>query len=177
VVRRYTKRAVIILAVTGAVIWGGLLLLGVLGRDYANAFKCKANMRCLGQVFLLYANENRRQYPPTLVDVICTQDVGTEVFICPASSDTIATGATRQAMLADFAKPGRCSYVYIGAGLTSQTATPTTPVMYEANFRNHRPRGTHILFGDGYVEYVEEAAARKILAGIVPTTQAVGAGP
>ncbi len=86
-------------------------------RETANRVKCGSNLRQVGQAILLYANENKGNYPravysataaPTwLVDaaktdpmlctannvsaalfmLIRTQDVTPEVFVCPSSND------------------------------------------------------------------------------------------
>src|SRR5690554_7273603 len=37
-------------------------------RETANRVKCASNLRQIGQAMLLYANENRQQWPRTLTD-------------------------------------------------------------------------------------------------------------
>jgi prepilin-type N-terminal cleavage/methylation domain-containing protein len=103
-------------------------------RETANRVKCASNLRQIGQALLLYANENKGNYPRTIYDpaeppvsgtgkddedpfdagatiiandvsaalflLIRTQDITSEVFICPSSNaekdqytaDTDATG-------------------------------------------------------------------------------------
>ena len=92
-------------------------------RETANRVKCASNLRQIGQAMLLYANENRQQWPRTVVKgsndgevtqftgatadnpfagtgrpddndvtaalflLVRTQDIGTEVFVCPSSND------------------------------------------------------------------------------------------
>src|SRR5947208_12537470 len=62
-------------------------------RETANRVKCASNMRMIGQALLLYANENHGAYPPRLEDLLLTQDITSDAFVCPSSSDTAAPGA------------------------------------------------------------------------------------
>jgi prepilin-type processing-associated H-X9-DG protein len=58
--------------------------------------------------------------------------------------------------------PGHLSYVYLGSGLSTTTATPDTIVVYE--IPANATAGSNILFGDGHVEYMNAAYVAKIVA-------------
>src|SRR6266550_1540842 len=97
-----------------------LLVVQAITRTYSNVerIKCRSNLRAIGQSMLLYANDNRGQFPQRFGQLITHADVAPEVFICPASNDHPAAGPTTQQTLADFARPGHCSYIYLGAGMS-----------------------------------------------------------
>ena len=47
-------------------------------------------MRQIGLGIMLYANENKGNYPPDLGTLFLTQDVTQKVFVCPSSKDNLA---------------------------------------------------------------------------------------
>ncbi len=79
------------------------------------------------------------------------------VFVCPSSNDTPAKGKSVSALLADFAKPRHCSYIYVGAGLDYYTATAQTVVAYEP-LQHHRS-GANVLFANWRVEWIPAGPA------------------
>ena len=83
-------------------------------RETANRVKCASNLRQIGQALLLYSNDNRGAYPPTLDVLLTTEDITPEVFVCPTSNDTAASGATPQQQAAALNTKGHLSYVYVG---------------------------------------------------------------
>jgi prepilin-type processing-associated H-X9-DG protein len=108
---------------------------------------------------LLYARDHNGKYPLKLDDLL-EVDINPEVLVCPESNDTYATGATTKAVLADLAKGGHCSYVYLGAGLSE----PCDPAMILAHEKpgHHNDPGMNVLFGDGHVEWVDGKEAAYI---------------
>lgn len=124
---------------------------------------CASNLRQIGQAILLYANENDGSYPLRLEDLLLTQEIGSEVMICPASSDTKALGATPEQVAADLSKGGHLSYIYIGQGLNKKTVGPKTIVIYEP-LTNHGGEGIHVLYGDGHVTWQDKKEATVILS-------------
>jgi prepilin-type processing-associated H-X9-DG protein len=136
-------------------------------REMANRVHCAGNLRQIGQGILMYANENRGQFPDTLDRVMATQDLTADVFVCPSSQDTPAPGATAQAQAQGLSKGGHLSYVYVGKGMTSRIlSSPNagrTVVAYEP-MTNHRNDGTNVLFADGHVEFLPAAQAKSVIA-------------
>ena len=63
-------------------------------RETANRVKCASNMRIIGQALLLYANQNHGVYPPKLDDLITSQLIDGQPFVCPSSGDTVALSGT-----------------------------------------------------------------------------------
>jgi predicted Zn finger-like uncharacterized protein/prepilin-type processing-associated H-X9-DG protein len=127
-------------------------------RETANRVKCASNMRQIGQAVLLYANENQGHYPPDLVAVLRTQDVTSDVFVCPTTNDKAAPpGATPQSATLP---QGSLSYIYVGKNLTSG-ATKSDVVLYEP-FTNHND-GTNMLFGDGSVQWLTKQQAQPLI--------------
>ncbi|MGB7158458.1 MAG: DUF4190 domain-containing protein [Tepidisphaeraceae bacterium] len=130
-------------------------------RETANRVKCASNMKQLGLAILLYANENRGAYPETIEQLLLTQDITADIYVCPSTNDTKATGADAQAIINDMASGGHQSYVYVGKGLTNNLPAETV-VAYEP-MTNHDGDGTNILFGDGHVEFLGKAEAEKVI--------------
>jgi hypothetical protein len=86
--RYYLARAGVALGVANVVVWA--MLLTVLGmREHRLAVRrdCAANLRLIGLAMLLYSNDNRGQYPPTL-DLLLTVPLSDPsldaTFTCPA---------------------------------------------------------------------------------------------
>jgi prepilin-type processing-associated H-X9-DG protein len=158
------------LGIVGLVGWAGyaLLMASILvpslgrARETANRVKCAANMRQIGLAILLYSNENRGAYPPRLEDLLLTQDITSQAFVCPSTPDTPAPGTSPQTFAQNLSTGGHLSYVYVGADMTNTTASPATIVLYEA-MTNHANDGMNVLYGDGHVEFQTAAEAQRIL--------------
>jgi len=131
-------------------------------RETANRVKCASNMRQIGQALLLYANENRGDYPPDLETLLLTQDIGADVFCCPSSNDEIAPGATVEDQATNLSAGGHLSYVYLGSEDGSSTSAEQI-VLYEP-ITNHGGDGGNALFGDGHVEFLNKQMLQKTLA-------------
>jgi len=128
------------------------ILLPSFDRAYetANRVKCASNERQIGQAILLYSNDYQGQYPPDFVTLLKTENITPSVFVCPSSNDTPAKSA------AELLSGGHCSYVYVGQGLTAQTVSPSTVVLYERHDA-HGGDGVNMLFGDGHVEFMPKS--------------------
>ncbi|MGD1278778.1 MAG: hypothetical protein ABR964_16315 [Tepidisphaeraceae bacterium] len=139
----------------------------------ANMIKCAGNLSQIGKAIGLYAADHRNQFPDSFQTLMVCQQLDSAVFVCPASSDTPAAGATTRATAQQLSAGGHCSYIYLGCGLTVNSATANTVVAYEP--LGHHPHvGINVLFGDGQVEVVTPQAANKIVgaaaAGRLPAT-------
>jgi prepilin-type processing-associated H-X9-DG protein len=135
-------------------------------RETANRVKCASNMRQIGQAILLYSNDNRAAYPETLDQLLATQDITSDVFICPTSNDTAAmpNGSKPQQVVALHA-PGHLSYVYVGKGLTNQSSADAI-VLYE-NPTNHDPKdGMNFLWADGHVSWESAPVATYYISEV-----------
>jgi len=128
----------------------------------ANRVKCASNLKQIGMGLMLYANDNRGQFPPKFELLITNADLNPEVFVCPSSNDETAIGPTTQAMLAEFAKKEHCSYIYLGSGKTS--AVPATYILAYEKPENHDGEGMNILYGDGTVSWVTKPEMTRLLS-------------
>src|SRR5829696_5026475 len=86
-------------------------------RETANRVKCASNMRQIGQAILLHSLDNQGKYPDTVGQVLKTQDITIDAFVCP--SGTIEPPAE---VLGDVDKMvawvnAESPYVYVGKGL------------------------------------------------------------
>jgi prepilin-type processing-associated H-X9-DG protein len=136
-------------------------------RPVSNLVISASNLRQIGQAIAIYANDNNHQFPKDFATLLTTTDIPADVFVCPGSSDTPAAGPTTQAVVADFAKPGHCSYLYFGADMRD-TDNPQTVVAAEP-LANHHGQGVNVLFLDGHVDWIVAPAAQKLIAAA--TTQ------
>jgi prepilin-type processing-associated H-X9-DG protein len=136
-------------------------------RDKPPEFYCGSRLRTIGQAIALYAADNAGHYPPDLQTVLTTQQITSDTFICPTSSDTKAVAP------AQLSQPGHCSYIYIGADFTDK-ANPDSVVAIE-DPANHRLEKAAILFADGHVEFLDLPHTMQILndlaAGRNPPSQ------
>jgi len=132
-------------------------------RPAANRIKSAFNLKQIGMEMEMYANAHNHEYPESLVAILAIGDLTPETFVSPLGNDTPATGPATQAVLADFTKPGRCSYLYFGAGL-SDTGDPNTVTAHEVPQPNEP--GMDVLFLDGHVEFVPNPAAQQLRAAL-----------
>ena len=121
--------------------------------------RCASNLRLIGQACLLYSNDHRGRYPPGIAEMFADPNLlEPEYIACPLSDDTPVR------TVAELAEGGHVSYVYVGGGLTSETATPETVVAYERP-TNHDDSGLrlHVLRGDGRIERVSKSDLQRII--------------
>lgn len=162
--RSRSRRGVIL----GCVNLGVLLLLMLLrphtsgSSETANRIKCASNLRQIGQAIMLYAQGKDERYPQRLDQLITASDLSPKVCVCPSSNDEEARGASMQEQLAEFAKPGRCSYIYTGSRLNS--SSPANAVLAYEPLKNHEDNGINILFNDGHVEWLGQKQAAQVIA-------------
>jgi prepilin-type processing-associated H-X9-DG protein len=132
-------------------------------REQANRIKCASNERQIGQAILLYTNGGIGKYPPDLGELLKTQDLAVDAFICPDSgtkvpSDFAQMTKDQQAAWVD----EHSDYIYVGKDLTGDKSTAETVVLYEKR-ENHGRDGMNILFGDGHVEFDTMARAQSLI--------------
>ena len=141
-----------------------LLLLGT-PREQANRARCSNNLRQIALVCQMYAYANGGRFPDTINDVLLTQDITADAFVCPTTTDTLATGPTTQAVAADLTAGGHLSYVYVGKRLTNAAGSSTlagTVLAYEP-LTNHGD-GVNVAYADAHVEWHYPATGGKIVA-------------
>ena len=139
-------------------------------REVARRAACASNERQIGSALLVYAGSHGGRFPDKLEDVLQTTSLPARVFVCPDDDKTPPSGGTPQMLAAQIGNGKHCSYVYVGAGL-STTEGAATVVLYEP-LADHRRQGMNVLFADGSVKWVDRADAQRILhqrvAGVSP---------
>jgi prepilin-type processing-associated H-X9-DG protein len=161
-------RLLVFLSLAICVLAVGWLLNPQIGsREQSPRVKCASNLRQIGLAIQMYANENKGQPPPDLGTVLVTQDLTSEVFVCPSSADERAGGPTTQAILQDLAKPGHCSYILASPLPGNWSAvTPDHVVVYEPlnNHGSAQNGGANVLFGDGHAEWMPKVQVDYLVA-------------
>jgi prepilin-type processing-associated H-X9-DG protein len=170
--------AVVLMLVLGGTVY--LLLPTGIVRDGepATRVRCASHLRQIGQALLLY-QQQFGEYPPSLAEVLATQDIGAEVFICPDSSDTPTQGNSAAEASVDLMRGGHLSYVYV-PGQDPKTISPDAVLAYEP-LEHHNGNGAHFLFADGHVELIAKPLAQQMIVqlqagGNPPATQPNPAG-
>lgn len=142
-------------------------------REQTNQVKCAANMRMIFLAMDDYAKKNNGLLPPTLGALLTTEDITSEIFVCPSSNQERAPGDTADAQAAALGQdPQRyCSYIYVAGGLKlDEAAQPPRVLLYEA-LSNHKV-GMNVLYSDGTAEFLPESKAQQLIASLSsPTTR------
>jgi prepilin-type processing-associated H-X9-DG protein len=137
------------------------------GRGPARVVQCMSNLRVIYAAIQIYADKNNGLLPPNLGATLEAGSLYADVFVCPGSTDTRATGPTTRALALDLANPGHCSYVLASSLPQKRNALTRSHVLAYEPLKNHRTRltaYTNVLFGDGHVERVPQAEMDRIVA-------------
>lgn len=113
-------------------------------REKANRVKSASNLRQIGMVCLLHANDNRGAYPKDLLAAAVALDVGREVFDSPLGD----------------APGGDYAYLYFD-GLRDTVGAEVVIAYDRASF--DRGEGTNVLFGEGHVEWLSREQFQRAL--------------
>lgn len=149
---------------TGAVMVSILLPSLNRARETANRVKCASNMRQIGMAMFLYATDNQGRFPDDLGQVVLTQDIVLDVFICPSGDSSLPHDLDTMTpeQMAEWVNEFS-PYVYVGAGMDMRDADAERIVLYEIP-TEHGFDGINALFGDGHVEFLLLPQARAALA-------------
>jgi prepilin-type processing-associated H-X9-DG protein len=151
-------------------LWGSCFLAPLAGfnravrqaQQSAKVVQCTANLQQIGMGLANYASNNNGKYPAKLGALIESGSVMPNVFVCPHTSDTPATGATAKAQASNLEAGGHFSYVYLGQNFDS--TTPDDAVVIYEKLGNHGNQGTNVLFKDGHVEWYDATATATLMS-------------
>jgi prepilin-type processing-associated H-X9-DG protein len=151
------------LTIIGPGVLGGTALPALgRGRDVANQVKCGQQLHQIGRAIQLHANENKGAYPPDLGTLVATNKLPIDLFVCPASGETIPPDIKTGTPEAQAAwVNANSSYVFNGRGLTLNSPAESI-VVYEKD-DNHGEAGMNLLYGDGHVEWQPVQVARQLI--------------
>jgi prepilin-type processing-associated H-X9-DG protein len=123
---------------------------------------CANNLRQIALASIMYANADPfNRFPDTLNDVLETQEIASDVFVCPDTNATPARGPTTRATANNLTAGGHLSYIYVGKGLTT-AADSKTVLVYEP-LTNHGS-GANVGYADAHVEWQPAKELNKILS-------------
>jgi len=163
---------IVLASVLGCIVLGTIFLPSLNRRpDQAPRVKCASNMKQIGLAIEMYAMNEHGHFPDDLDTLLETQDLTTSVVNCPSSNDAPAVLPTSQPVGTKFLTSGHVSYIYVGKGLNTQTATPDVVLLYEP-LGNHSNSGMNVLFGDFHVEWLSipevQPILKQVAAGVFP---------
>ena len=164
----WLRRVLIWIGICGAVFVLGFIVLPspIVSRPTSNLVKCANNLHQIGLEISAYARDNGGNYPDSFESLLrygLTHDGPLAMdFDCPATNDRPAYGPTTEATVTDFKFAGHCSYVYAGRGMKAGITPANAVVIYEL-LENHGGDVINVLVAGGDVEFLDKAAAIKIL--------------
>ncbi len=117
-----------------------------------------ANERGIVQSCVIYAVKHQKNFPPNLATLVSQGYATPGVLVAPGSGTMPANlgclnaKKLRDVQLVARLLQGHCDYVYVGADLTTDTATSKTIVIYEKRGLNGGV-GRNVGFGDDHVNW------------------------
>lgn len=141
--------------------------------------KCASQLRMIGLGLKMYANANRGDYPPSFRELMLTQEVTADMFVCPIFENAAkAPGSTREELASQVADPAShyCSYAYAASGLNDKLVTAEDVLAFDPR-SNHNGEGMSVLFGDGHVEWVAASGPAAATYEQLVTDFATGVRP
>jgi len=140
------------LAVVGGVVFllGSILLPSLCApRETANRVKCAANLKQIGNALMLFAQEHDGKYPDQLSELVATEDLTPNVFVCPSGTAESSTASTPAEIATDLAKPEHNSFIYL-----KQNLGKADQAIVCESLKDHDEDGMNILYGDFHVEFI-----------------------
>jgi hypothetical protein len=169
---RYSRRRLftrpVLAVVLLVVVFGGVQVWPFLvrAREGCGRTRHTDHLRQIGLAVVLYATDYQGAFPDSLETAFLKESLSAEALICPSSSDTKATGATPAQIAANIHAGGHCSYMYVGANLTS--ASPGDCVLAFESPANHGMDGGYVLYADAHVTF----ETLSTLVQLVPALEA-----
>jgi hypothetical protein len=125
-------------------------------REASRRAACAANLQQIGMALQFYASQSGGRFPDSLDAVVLDGSISADMLVCPSSNDTVAPGTTPAEQVANLAKGGHQSYVYVGGGLT---VTGVRQALAYEPLHHHGGGGINVLYTDGTVQFLPTAAA------------------
>jgi prepilin-type processing-associated H-X9-DG protein len=125
--------------------------------------RCAANVRQIGALLLMYANQHDGQLPPDLGTLASVSDVSPMTFICPNADKELPEnwGDMPKDQQAEWINRN-VSYAYIGAGVSTKDANGQRIILHDRENR-HNGAGMNVLRLDGSVQFLPVRQAKQML--------------
>jgi prepilin-type processing-associated H-X9-DG protein len=132
--------------------------------EEANRVRCQANLKAIGQALLAYTAQYGA-YPPHLEELMISQNLRANLFVCPSSDDAEAPGTDVKTQAQTLSSGAHLSYMYVGQRLNTGMPAARVVVLYEPP-ANHDHVGSNFLFGDGHVDWLTASQAEQAIPQI-----------
>jgi len=157
------RMALLIAAVVIAV--GFLLYLAISpsvhrAREAARRATCASNLMQVGLALQRYTGNNAGRFPDSLDALVLDGSLPPELLVCPSTNDTAAPGNTPAEQVANLAKRGHESYIYLGK---SKRLNQTKQIIAYEPLADHENEGVNVLNSDGSVQFLTRATALLVL--------------
>jgi prepilin-type processing-associated H-X9-DG protein len=162
--KRGTPGWLVFLIVTAVVLLIVALMLPAFSTNLGESprAKCSSNMHQIGLALIMYSNgDPQGRFAPDLPSLITTQELASDVFICPSTYDTRVPTTQPDEAAKHLMDGGHESYIYVGACLTGNS--PRDAVALYEPLSNHANDGSNVLFADGHVEYLQRPDVEQIV--------------
>lgn len=139
------------------------MMLGILlpslnrARDQARIVACSSDLRQIGLAMTMYANDHNGRYPQRLGELLPYTNGSPAIFICPAAGDELPDMHNMRADELSEWIDHHGRYVYLADGKRAQEITANDMLVCEHG-DNHAGQGMNVLYGDGRVQWIRDAA-------------------
>jgi prepilin-type processing-associated H-X9-DG protein len=137
-------------------------------REAARRASCASNLMQIGLALQRYTGNNGGRYPDALDVLVLDGSLPAELLVCPSSKDTLVPGASPGEQVANLAKGGHDSYVYVAK---DTRLSPGKRVVAFEPLSHHENEGVNVLYTDGSVQFLTRSAALMAIPQLTaPTT-------
>lgn len=128
----------------------------------SNRVPCASHLNHIGMAIMLYANDHNGQLPPSLEDLVFSEDLHPSALVCVNGPETPAKGPTPAELRASFRQHGHVSFVYVRTTRRISELNADDVLAYEP--LQYHEAGSNVLFGDGHVQWLTADEFKKLMA-------------